>query len=92
MDAESIKLALKMAEILDDIVVKYLIGGSVAISILGEPRATLDVDIVADLKLSHVQPLVEAMTGEFFIDEMMVTEAIKHKSFFNVIHLDTCRK
>lgn len=92
VDAESIKLALKMAEILDDIVVKYLIGGSVASSILGEPRATLDVDIVADLKLSHVQPLVEAMTGEFFIDEMMVTEAIKRKSSFNVIHLDTMQK
>lgn len=81
-----------MAEILNNIVVKYLIGGSVASSILGEPRATLDVDIVADLKLSHVQPLVEAMTGEFFIDEMMVTEAIKRKSFFNVIHLDTMQK
>jgi len=92
VDAESIKLALKMAEILDDIVVKYLIGGSVASSILGEPRATLDVDIVADLKLFHVQPLVEAMTGEFFIDEMMVTEAIKRKSSFNVIHLDTMQK
>lgn len=92
VDAESVKLALRMAEILDSIAVSYLIGGSVASSILGEPRATLDVDIVADLQISHVQPLVEVMTGEFFIDEMMVTEAIKRKSSFNVIHLDTMQK
>lgn len=92
VDAESIRLALIMVEILDNIAVDYLIGGSVASSILGEPRATLDVDIVANLKLSDVQPLVEAMTGEFFIDEVMVTEAIERKSSFNVIHLDTMQK
>lgn len=92
LDAESIQLALRVAEILDEIEVSYLIGGSVASSILGEPRATLDVDIVADLQLSHVQPLVQLMTEEFFIDERMVIEAIKRKSAFNVIHLNTMQK
>lgn len=92
LDAESIQLALRVAEIFDEIEVPYLIGGSVASSILGEPRATLDVDIVADLQLSHVQPLVQLMTGEFFIDERMVIEAIERKSSFNVIHLNTMQK
>ena len=91
VDAESIRLALRMAEILDTLAVPYLIGGSVASSILGEPRATLNVDIVADLRF-HVQPLVAVMTGEFFIDEMMVREAIERKLSFNVIHLDTMQK
>ncbi len=92
LDAESIGLALRVVEILEALAVSYLIGGSVASSILGEPRATLAVDIVADLQLSHVQPLVQAMTGEFFIDERMVTEAIERKSSFNVIHLDSMQK
>ncbi len=92
VDAESIRLALKVAEIFDALAVNYLIGGSVASSILGEPRATLDVDIVADLQISQVQPLIALMTGEFYIDEMMITEAINHKSSFNVIHLDTMQK
>ena len=92
VDAESIRLALKVAEIFDALAVNYLIGGSVASSILGEPRATLDVDIVADLQISHVQPLIALMTGEFYIDEMMLTEAINRKSSFNVIHLDTMQK
>ncbi len=92
VDAESIRLALKVAEIFDALAVNYLIGGSVASSILGEPRATLDVDIVADLQISHVHPLIALMTGEFYIDEMMITEAINRKSSFNVIHLDTMQK
>jgi len=90
--AESIKLALKMAEIFEQISVPYLIGGSVASSILGEPRATLDVDMVADLNISHMQPLIEIMAGEFYIDETMIREAIETNSSFNVIHLDSMQK
>ncbi|MDZ4878393.1 MAG: hypothetical protein CLLPBCKN_007828 [Chroococcidiopsis cubana SAG 39.79] len=92
VDAESIQLALRMAEILDTLAIPYLIGGSVASSIWGEPRATLDVDIVADIQNSQIQPLVEMLTGEFFVDEMMVREAIERKSSFNVIHLETLQK
>ncbi|MDF5729897.1 MAG: hypothetical protein PUP92_18275 [Rhizonema sp. PD38] len=92
MDAESIRLMLRVAEILETLAVDYLVGGSVASSILGEPRATLDVDIVANLQLFHVRLLVEAMKGEFYIDEIMVTEAINCCSSFNVIHLDTMIK
>lgn len=92
VDAESISLTLRVADILETLKVPYLVGGSVASSILGEPRATLDVDFVADLQPAQVQPLVEMMTVEFFIDEMMVREAIARKSSFNIIHLDTMQK
>lgn len=92
MDAESIQLALKIAEIFEALTIKYLIGGSVASSILGEPRATLDIDIVADLQLSQVQALVETMTGEFYIDDAMLIQAIDSKSSFNIIHLNTMLK
>ena len=92
VDADSIRLVLRIAEILEALTVDYLIGGSIASSILGEPRATLDVDVVADLQLFHVQPLVEVVTGEFFVDERMVTQAIESKSSFNIIHLATMQK
>lgn len=92
MNAELIKLAIKMGEIFEQISVPYLIGGSVASSILGEPRATLDIDIVADLKFSHIQSLLELMGGEFYIDETMIREAIENNSSFNVIHLDSMQK
>lgn len=92
MDAESIGLACLMAEILESLGIAYLIGGSVASSIWGEPRATLDVDLVADLQQNQVQSLIAATIGEFYIDEMMVTAAIAGKSSFNIIHLDSMQK
>ncbi len=49
VEANIIELALKMVDVFDLLKIPYLIGGSVASSILGEPRATLDVGIVADL-------------------------------------------
>lgn len=41
--------------------VAYFIGGSVASSVYGMPRSTMDVDLVADLRSEHVRPLVEQL-------------------------------
>ena len=38
-------LVCQMAEILDDLEVPYALGGSMASSLLGEPRSTVDVDM-----------------------------------------------
>jgi len=51
--------------------IPYQIGGSVASSAHGLPRLTIDADIVADLKLEHVQPLVrdlEAVVDRLGLD------------------------
>ncbi|PPS39179.1 hypothetical protein [Chroococcidiopsis sp. TS-821] len=92
VDAESIQLALKIADIFDSLEIPYLIGSSIASSILGEPRATLDIDFVADLQLTHVPSLLTLMSEEFFIEETMVTEAIERQSSFNIIHLESLLK
>jgi hypothetical protein len=39
----------------------HQIGGSVASSAYGIARATIDVDLVADINETHVQPLVERL-------------------------------
>ena len=72
--------------------VAYHIGGSVASSISGIPRLTIDVDLVANLKLEHVQPLVKQLEERYYIDIDAVRDAIKLKSSFNAIHLDTMLK
>jgi len=76
-----------LVEILEDMGVSYFIGGSVASSVHGLPRSTLDVDLVADLSLDHVQPLVECSQATFYIDDEMVEDAVKREASFNVIHL-----
>ena len=70
----------------------YYIGGSIASSAYGIARATLDVDMVSDLKLNHVHSMVEMLQLDYYIDEEMISNAIKKGSSFNVIHLETMIK
>jgi hypothetical protein len=72
--------------------VPYFIGGSVASSAYGVARATLDVDIVSDLKPEHVHPLVEMLESDYYIDEKMILDAIHRSSSFNLMHLETMLK
>jgi hypothetical protein len=55
-------------------------------------RSTLDVDIVADMRLEHIQPLVAALSKEFYADDEMMKGAIEHHSSFNLIHYETAFK
>jgi hypothetical protein len=74
---------------LEGLHVPYQVGGSLASSIYGIPRATQDVDLVAQLRREHVAPLVAALGTEFYADAEMIVDAIQHRSSFNVIHLPT---
>jgi len=52
--AEPIGITFSVSAVLERLGVDYLVGGSLASSLHGIPRATLDVDIVADLRMVHV--------------------------------------
>ena len=92
MAADPIPVAALVANALEQLGIPYLIGGSVASSLYGLPRSTNDVDIVADVRLAHVQPLVQALGDTFMIDEAAVREAIARRSAFNLIHFDLIEK
>lgn len=89
---EPIAVLLRVVEILERLQIPYLVSGSIASSVLGEPRSTVDVDIVVDMQPLHVWPLVEAMRPEFYIDDGAVTDAVARGAAFNVIHLHTMQK
>ncbi len=55
-------------------------------------RATMDVDLVADLKMEHVESLVQALGDAFYADPEMIRNVIRRHSSFNLIHLDTMFK
>jgi hypothetical protein len=67
--------------------VRYYVGGSLASSIYGLARTTLDVDVVADLRREHAAPLVAALQPAYYVSEPMILEAIARKSCFNLIYL-----
>src|SRR6266704_3285473 len=69
-------------EVFDQLGVLYHIGGSVASSIYGILRATIDADLIADLRLEHVRPLVTQLQTDYYIDEDMIRDAIRRRSSF----------
>lgn len=72
--------------------IPYYIGGSVASSAYGIARATLDVDLASCLKTQHVHSLLEMLEPDYYIDKEMIVDAIKRRSSFNLIHLETMLK
>jgi hypothetical protein len=76
----------------DALGVDYLVGGSVASSVFGEPRQTLDADLIARLLGRHAKPLVEKVSKEFYADLPAVEAAIQTQGSFNLIHLETITK
>jgi len=65
MLADPVRIAVRVANALAGAGAAYLVGGSLASSQYGIPRATQDVDLIADLQPKHVSLLVEALQGEF---------------------------
>ena len=92
MISEPLYVALQMAEIFENLDISYLVGGSIASSIYGEPRATQDIDMVAELKSHHIQALIASTKDAFYIEEEDVIHAVSQHSSFNVIHLETMIK
>lgn len=68
-DPDVLSVALQCGEAMERAQVPYFLGGSLASSLQGEPRATNDIDFVVDLRAAQVKPLVEAL-GADFDDEM----------------------
>lgn len=81
-----------MADALEACGIEYLVGGSLASSISGEPRSTLDVDIVATLTERDVEPLLAALGDEFHADVDSLRRAVRQKSSANLIHLGSSIK
>jgi hypothetical protein len=66
--------------------IAYFITGSVASSVHGEYRATNDVDIVADITVSDLEPLFAELDAQFVADVDQARDALELASSFNLIH------
>jgi hypothetical protein len=92
MLAEPIEVILIVVRIFNGQGISYFISGSLATAVHGIARATMDVDIVADVPLERIEPLVKALGDNFYADEKMIRDAILRRSSFNIIHRETMFK
>ena len=92
MQGDSIRATLLVTAVLETMNVPYAVGGSLASSLHGVMRSTMDVDILADLHYEQIQPFVNALSAVFYADDEMIHDSIEHHSSFNLIHYETAFK
>ena len=92
MVPEPIAVTVSVAEVLDRLGVPYFIGGSLATAVHGVARATLDADIIADLKPDQDDRFVQDLGAAFYSDTDAIRDAVHRQASFNVIHLKTMFK
>lgn len=85
----ALELLVATLEALD---VAYYVGGSVASSVHGVPRTSVDVDVVAALADAHVTDFARRLDEQYYLDEGRVRDAVRRRRSFNVIHLATMMK
>ena len=78
-------LLLDVVAVLDELQVVYALGGSLASSLVGEPRTTLDVDIVVVVDEGSVEPLLERLAIDLYVPVETARSAVRSGSSFNVI-------
>ncbi len=93
MTSSDLVAALRpVATALEDLRVRYYLGGSVASSAHGVARASLDADVVALLEAHHVDSLLNRLAPSYYIPVERLRSAVALRSSCNFIHLATMFK
>jgi hypothetical protein len=80
-------------EVLERLEIPYMVVGGFAAIFYGEPRLTIDVDIVVDMGWEHVNPLVAAFPiPDYYVSEEGVRDSLQRCYPFNVIQPTTGAK
>jgi len=84
---EQDELLRRTVETLERLNLTYLVTGSMASILYGEPRFTNDIDIVVQLSPNRVGDFARAFPkDEFYLDDEQILQAVESRGQFNVIH------
>jgi hypothetical protein len=84
---EQADLLRRVIEVLEEQGIVYLLVGSLASGVYGEPRLTRDIDIVVELRPDQAAKLCEAFPSpEYYVSQQAAREAVARGGQFNVIH------
>jgi hypothetical protein len=76
VDNEALMVTLDVIKALDQLNVPYLIGGSLASTLHGFSRTTLDSDLVADIRPEHVPILVQQLGDRYYLSDAAMYDAM----------------
>jgi hypothetical protein len=89
---DAIDVALRVAAAIELVGGSYFVGGSLASSLQGEPRATNDIDIVLTLPLGRLASFVQALGADFEVDVDMLRDALMNGTSSNIFYLPAVLK
>ena len=92
MAIDPVGVLLKVINVLDELAIPYVIGGSYASSARGLARATMDIDILAAMRPEHAEAFAAKLEPEFYADAQAIRRAARARRRFNVIHEETAFK
>lgn len=92
MVQDALDIALLVAAAIDAVGGEYFIGGSVASSLQGEPRATNDIDVVIAMLGLRVRAFAEKLGGDFEVDQSMLRDALSRGGSANIFYLPLVTK
>jgi hypothetical protein len=81
-----------VGRLLDSIEVPWVLGGSLASSLVGEPRSTVDVDIAVHLAGGDLEQLITLIEPDYYVSLDMARDAVDRGSSFNLLHHETGMK
>lgn len=91
-DADPLSIAIDAGARLDALGVPWVTAGSLASSVHGEPRSTMDVDMVIGLRGNQVAALARALGADYYVDADVMRAAVQSAQSFNAVHLASAIK
>ena len=92
MDPRVLEALRPLTTWLDEMAVPYEVSGSLASSLHGVPRSSIDVDLLAALEGAQVRGLADRLKERYYLSESRLEDAVARGASFNLIHLDTMLK
>lgn len=62
---EQLKILKIVTERLEQVGIAYMVSGSIAVNYYAQPRLTRDIDIVVELLLHQVDPIIKLFSARF---------------------------
>jgi len=86
--AEGLKATLHC---LENSRIDYMVVGSIATAVYGEPRLTRDLDVVVQVKDQAAKIFLEYFpTSEFYVPpEVVLVQEFSHRGQFNLLHMNS---
>jgi hypothetical protein len=79
----------RLVALLEQAGIPFMVAGSLASGVHGEPRTTNDIDVVISPTAEQLRRFLASLGAAYYVSPQAALEAFHQRSMFNIIDLDT---